>query len=253
MVYRLLFVFIILSSLFSCRSLTSSVMFETDNNFSYDSASAVNSSIIISPNDQLKILMTTNNGHILLEQTFSTGTSGNINNTSRREITYLVEKDSLVKIPTVGRVKLGGKTIREAESFLEEMFSEDYQNPFVKIEITNRKAILFLEESTQGHIIQLPEENMTLIEAIAASGGLSANSKSYQIKLIRNSSGNPMVYKYNFRNIENFKQADLTLAANDIIYVESKPRYVSKLLSEIQPYLVLLTSGVLVYSIFATK
>jgi len=115
-------------SLISCRSLTSSVMFETSNNYNFDSIEKKQNAIIISPDDQLKVIMTTNDGHILLEQTFSVDRNTTALNENRTtEITYMVGADSLVKLPTVGRVKLGGLTILEAEKYLEELFSKNYQ------------------------------------------------------------------------------------------------------------------------------
>jgi hypothetical protein len=46
------------------------------------------------------------------------------------------------------------------------------------------------------------------------------------------------------------KSANFLLQANDIIYVESRPKYASKVISEIAPYIGLLTSALFIYGLF---
>lgn len=234
----------------SCKPLTSTVMFQSESDYEYAREEGNQKQITIKPGDQLSILMSTNGGLVLLESTLGLEGNNHQINQQQSSITYLIEQDSMVKLPTVGRVKLGGVTLREAEELLETKFSENYQKPFVKLKITNRKVIMFFEEGTQGKIISLPEENMTLIDAIATAGGVTKNSKSYNIKILRGDPANPTVINFNIRNIKEFKNANLLLEANDIIYVETRPRYVFKIISELQPYLVLISTTVLVYSFF---
>ena len=45
-------------------------------------------------------------------------------------------------------------------------------------------------------------------------------------------------------------EANFLLKSNDIIYVEARPRYASRVLSEIAPYLALFTSALTVYAVF---
>ncbi|HOS84385.1 MAG TPA: polysaccharide biosynthesis/export family protein [Bacteroidales bacterium] len=233
----------------SCKTLSPTVMFETDKNFEYKTFSSTPKITILQPYDQIQILMSTNNGNTLLESAL--GQDRNlITSTSQSGITYLIRQDSTVKIPTLGLVKLGGISKDSAEVYLEKELSKYYQDPYIKITITNRNVILFFEEGTQGTEVGIPEEGITLLEAIAQVGGLTPNSKAYKIKLIRGDNKNPEVYNFNISSLEEFKKANFILQANDIIYVDSRPRYVTKVISEIQPYLVLMSTSVLVYSIF---
>lgn len=235
----------LIALLFSCRPMRSTDMFRTDKNFVFNSFDKNSNVVTIKPNDRISVQMATNEGHNLLEQSFLQ--QGNITKLPENQ-DYLIEADSLVKIPTLGRIKLGGMTIREAEDYLEGLFAENYQNPFVKIKITNRKITIFFEEGKNGKIIPLPEEEMSLIEAIAIAGGLSKNSKSYQIKLLRgNLSNNAQIYRYNINTAKDLNKYNFMLEANDIVYVESRPRYFTKFLEEIQPYMILITTSLLLY------
>ncbi|MDR0940968.1 MAG: polysaccharide biosynthesis/export family protein [Bacteroidales bacterium] len=248
------FIFVALASVFlSCKVLTPTVMFETNKDFTFNSFTQTKKATILQPFDQLQIIMSTNNGTNLLEfysnpQNIATG-----NSTNNEAITYMIRADSTVKIPTIGLIKLGGISKDSAEVILEQKLSTYYQEPFVKITIVNRSIIMFFEGGTKGTRIPVPEDGITLLEAIAQAGGLTENSKSYKIKLIRGDNTNPSVYNYNVRKLEEFKKANFILQANDIVYVDARPRYARKILAEIQPIVVLFSSAVLVYSVFGNK
>ena len=96
----------------------------------------------------------------------------------------------------------------------------------------------------------MDNDNFTLIEALAKVGGISSFSKAYKIKLIRGDLNNPQVYVFNIRSLKNMKKSNFVLQSNDIIYVDARPKYASRILNEISPYIGLLTSIMLIYSIF---
>jgi len=227
-------------------------MFSTQSDFQYLDPPKTASHNTIQPNDVLNITMQTNKGYSLLEANINSGGNNRAytNNNPRYQMGYLVEKDSLVKLPTLGRIRIGGLTIREAEDMLEKEFSKDYKDPFVKIKITNKKVFIFLNQSTNASTINLPEEDMSIIEALADIGGFTKYSKSYKIRLLRGSQDNVQVYNYNFYSLESFKSANLTLQANDIVYIETRARYVGRVVEEIQPYMILLSTGLLAYNTF---
>ena len=96
----------------------------------------------------------------------------------------------------------------------------------------------------------MKNDNYTLIEALADAGGVSEFGKSYKIKLLRGELTNPEIYVFNIRSVNDMKNANFILQANDIIYVEARPRYASRVVSEISPYLSLMSSILLVYALF---
>ena len=234
----------------SCKMLRPTVMFQTDKNFHYNDFADKPRVMVLQPFDQLDVIMSTNNGYLLLETDATEGSRFNNRNRQEDKVTYMIRQDSIVKIPTVGEIKLGGMTKDSAEAILEQELSKYYQAPFVKITVTNRNVILFFDEGTKGTKISIPEGGITLMEAIADAGGLTESSKSYKIKLIRGNNKNPEVYNFNIRSLEEFKKANFMLESNDIIYVDSRPRYATKFVKEISPYLTLITCITMVYSIF---
>jgi polysaccharide export outer membrane protein len=223
--------------------MTSNEMFRTDTEFKYSEFKPSEKEYKIQPFDKLDVRIYSNDGFKLVDVSQTTMMQqGNLN--------YLVEYDGKVKLPTLGRVELSGKTIREAESYLEEKYKEFFVDPFVVISVTNKRVIIFSGGASAGKVIPLNNENYTLIEAIAESGGISDFSKSHQIKLLRGDLNNPEIFLFNIRDLKDMKTANFLLQANDIIYVETRPKYASRILGEITPYLSLLTTALFVYSLF---
>lgn len=197
----------------------------------------------LKPFDLFTLQIYTNDGIRLIE----TSTAQNQNN--QNTLTYLIEFDGTAKLPTLGKTKLDGYTIREAETFLEQEFSKFYQKPFVKINVTNRRVIIFKSGSSSASVIPIQNENFTLIEALASCGGIDENAKAFKIKLIRGDLNSPEIYYYNIRTLRDMEKANFVLQANDIVYVETRPRYASRVLTEIAPYLSLMTTMLLVLNL----
>lgn len=228
----------------SCRLIHPSEMFKTEKDYSFKEFNDSLKEYTIQPFDKLDMKVYTNKGFRLIN--YETTGQALQNST----ILYTIDHTGFVKVPTLGRVELSGKTITEAEKFLEEQYLDYYQDPFVIISIVNRRVIVFSDGSNKGQVIELTDENYTLIEALAESGGISNLGKSYKIKLIRGELKNPEIYLFNIYNIKDMAKANFLLEANDIIYVETRPKYVTRIMNEVTPYLSIISTGLLIYSLF---
>lgn len=220
-------------------------MFQVPEDYNYSQFKESQKEYIIQAFDKINMQVFTNDGIDMLSQQ-----RGTIMGSNNGLIEYLVEHDGMANFPVIGRVLIEGLTIKEAEEKLENMFAEYYQKPFVKIAVTNRRVIVFSGGSETGRVIYLTEENYTLIEALAQSGGISDVGKAYNIKLIRGDLSDPEIYMFSLANINDFKNVNFLLEANDIIYVETKPRYASRIMTEISPYLSMLTTIILISQLF---
>ena len=76
---------------------------------------------------------------------------------------------------------------------------------------------------------------------------MSDASKAYRIKILRGDIKNPKVYLYNISTLEDIRNSNLVLQSNDIIFVETRPKYIRRVLSEITPYVSLINTVLLVY------
>jgi polysaccharide export outer membrane protein len=233
---------VLVVGLTSCRVLNPSQMFQTPDGFRYGNDTSEVKEYIIQPFDKLNIRVYTNNGGDLVTMEKTGAVFGN----NQRMTPYMVEHDGMAKVPSLGRVKLSGLTVKEAEAELEKRYSKDFKDPFVLVNVTNRRVVVFASGSSTGTVLPMENERFTLIEALATAGGIDDFSKAYRVKLIRGDLSDPEVFLFDISSVEEIKKANLVLQANDIIYVESKPRYASRVLSEITPYIALFNTVFLV-------
>jgi len=227
-------------------------MFRVPSNYEYDVDQTIgNVEYRVSPNDIVSMSVYTNDGFKLIDLTasaesvMSRGGAG-MNNMSFQ---YLVEPDGNIKLPIIGKLKLAGLTIREAEKFLETQYANFYNKPFVVIRIVNRRVTVFPGTGGSGRMVNLDNESTTVIEALALAGGITNTGKARKIKLIRGDLRNPRVILIDLSTIEGLKQGNLLLQANDIIYVEPVPRISQEVLTQIAPIVGIITSFALIYNI----
>ncbi len=237
----------------SCKIFAPSQMLRTGHDFKYSefSQDQAMQEYKLAPFDKITFHLSTNNGENLINPVTSTGgtiggATGGTTAIGGSGASYTIEYDGTVKLPVFGRVKLSGYTTREAEKLLEDMYSKYYNNPFVQIEVSNMRVIIF-GKGTVGaaSVITLANPNTTLFEAIASSGGIEGG-KAYNIKLIRGDLKNPQVFLIDLSTLEGMKKANLILQANDIIIIKPKNDYANKFMTAITPYLTLVSMILLI-------
>ena len=228
-----------------CKSLNPSVMLKTGKDYKYDAFPATPSiEYKISINDELSFSIFSNDGFKVVDALAGV-TGGTMLSGRNRGMTTDIEFDGTAKLPLLGRITLNGMSVREAELFLEEKYSAFYNKPFVLLEVTNRRVIIFPGSEGTAKVVSLQNENTTLFEALAQAGGISQSGKAYKVKLIRGDLKTPQVHLIDLSTIDGMKQANLILQANDIIYIEPRLRVTRDIMVETLPYLSFITTIVL--------
>ncbi len=202
----------------------------------------------IQVDDILEIKVYTNEGERIVDPDFELQKDLNNINIRREEVTYFVDKEGEVKVPMIGKIKLEGLTIREAEKKLEVEFSAFYKDPFVVINFNNKRVIVL--GAPGGHVIPLENEDTNLLEVIAMAGGIERNMNVTNIRLIRGELDNPEVQLIDLSTIEGLKNAELSVYSGDIIYIEPVVRLVSETRRDIIPILSITTSVLALIVIF---
>jgi len=250
---RKLLAFIFIATLFSSCAVNSDLMFRTPKDYQFDQPEVVSdNNYKLSPNDIITFYLYTNDGFMIIDLQSMGGygaKGGNTRINTNFEVKYLIEDDGYVKIPSLREVKLGGLTIDEAESFLEQEYSKDYINPFVILRVLNRRVIVSTGAGGKSMVVELNNANTRLIEALALAGGIVDRGKAKEIKLIRETDGKVEVYKFDLSKIEGIEGANMVVQANDIIYVEPTKQIASELLKDLLPVLTIFTSLVAAYAL----
>lgn len=230
-------------------------MFKTPGSYDFQiDQTLANAEYKITPNDFLQFNVYSRDGFNLIDKTAVTSQSsvaiGNTGAVTGEK--YLVELDGFVKFPILGRIKVKDLTVKEAEKLLEGQYATYYQKPFVQLKVLNRRVLVFPGSGGAGRVVNLENENTTLIEALAIAGGIAPTGKAWKIKLIRGDVRNPQIQLIDLSTIEGMKQSNLLLQANDIIYIEPIREQAKNLLAQITPIIGLITSTLLIYTIFLT-
>ncbi len=244
---KLLLLFIAILSLSSCRILRPNLMLKTPKDYVFDQLNDTMSheEYRISPTDAVSLRILSNEGFKLVDFS-NNGGGANVTNTSIIEA--LVEQDGTIKVPLIGRVKVQGLTMREAEQLLETKFSEFYVGPYVILRVTNKRVSVFPGNAGAGKVIPIVNINTTVLEALAYAGGITDDGKAYRIKLVRNAKPKPLVYLIDLSTIEGLQAGNTVVQANDVIYVEPRPRFVSRAIAELAPYISIISSAILIYT-----
>jgi polysaccharide export outer membrane protein len=247
---KVLFALAILSIFSSCRVLRPSLMLKTPKGFVFDKVAdtMATEEYRIAPTDAISFRILSNEGFKLVD----INTQG-VAAQAIASIETTVESDGTVKIPLIGRVKIQGLTVREAEQLLETRFSEFYVGPYILMKVTNKRVIIYPGNAGLARVLFINNINTTVFEALALAGGVTEDGKAYKVKLVRKASPKPKVYLMDLSTIDGLKEGSTIVQANDIIYVEPRIRYGQRISTEIIPYVSLLSTFILIYSIFRTK
>src|SRR6185295_3689966 len=133
---------------------------------------------------------------------------------------YVVKENGYVMLPMLDSIFIIGLTITEAERLLEKKYSYYFVNPFTRSEAKNRNVYVF--KGRQGAtVVTLERENMNLIEVLAKSGGMVAGGKAYAVQVIRGNLNNPTVFEIDLSTIEGMSKANLTMEADDVVYIQT--------------------------------
>ncbi len=231
----------------SCAPLNPSIMFKTPKGYAYDQPTdSAQIEYRIAANDVISFRLFTNNGFKLVN--ISAANNIQIQNLNTG-IDYLVEYDGKINLPIIGRVEIKGLTLREAEFLLESKYQEVYIDPFILLNIANRRVTIFPGNGGNGRVIPLENNNVTLLEALAQAGGITETGRAKRVKLIRGDLNDPQVFLIDLSTIQGVSKGNIILQANDIIYVEPVGVTRRQVLSELSPILSFLTSLITLYII----
>jgi polysaccharide export outer membrane protein len=254
-------IFIGLSIVFftSCGNVNSNALFKIpkDGSFKYDSlVMNPTDDYILGPGDRFSFQFGTNEGErIIFNQSGITqlmeGNGSLVNQQGRLLLDYLVRQDGKTNLPLVGEVIVKGLTLVQLEDTISRLLSKDFINPFVQLRLSNQR-VFFFGDLGMASVIYLTNTNTSLIEVIALAGGISENSRSNSIKVMRRTdSGKREIYKIDLSTINGLKEAEMIVQGNDYIYVDYKPRIASSIFKEVGPWLSLATTSLAVIAIFS--
>jgi len=189
----------------------------------------------LAPDDKISFLMYVEGGKRIIDigSGINTGEGGTQQLQTNKQIEYLVRNDGKANLPTLGLVDIAGLTIIEAQEKLSELYAVNYIDPYIQVEVTNRRVIVFPGSGGDAKVVPITNNNTTLMEAIALAGGITERGRSKKVKVMRQTKEGREVYQIDLSTLDGLKYADMIVQSNDYIYVEPTKQLSREFMKEV--------------------
>lgn len=248
--------FVSLLMLFSCASTKNVAYFEGTPQGQIASNTPVPESII-QKNDILSITISDidpkNAEPYNLKPTI-TSTNGSSTTVGNAE-GYLVNNDGNIQLITIGNVKAEGLTKAQLAEKIRKIFLDKklLVDPVITIRFLNFR-ITVLGEVNRPTVVTVPNEKISLLEAIGLAGDLTIYGKRENVLVIREEKDQKIIKRINLNTSELLTSNYYYLQSNDIVYVEpSKVRIASAKNASTAQWLPALFSALSVIAIVADR
>ena len=131
---------------------------------------------------------------------------------------YLVDEEGNISFIKLGTLHVEGMTRKELKLKLEHDLSPYLKETVVSVGFLNRHVTLIGAVSPQ--ILPMPNDNMTLLDALASGGDIGAKGKNDNVLVIREKDNSKEFKRLNLTDQSIFYSPYFYLQPNDIVYVE---------------------------------
>jgi len=173
---------------------------------------------IIHKNDLLNIQVTSLNP--AATEIFNTPNTGG--STTGGPVTgYLVSADGTIQFPILGSLKVEGLTKTQLKETITKKLVDQklLTDPIVTIRLMNFRVTV-LGEVKNPTVIPVPNEKISLLEAIGLAGDLTIYGKRENVLVIREENGQKVIKRINLNTDELLSSPYYYLRSDDVVYVE---------------------------------
>jgi polysaccharide export outer membrane protein len=132
---------------------------------------------------------------------------------------YVVYTEGNIDFPVIGKIKVAGFNRSEVISLIKSKLELYIQNPTVLLKIVNYKITVIGDVKNPG-TFTIPNERVTIFEAIGIAGDLLITGKRNNVKVIRDTDGVKKEFIVDLTSAKVFDSQVYYLQQNDLIYVE---------------------------------
>jgi len=136
---------------------------------------------------------------------------------------YLVDANGNIEFPVLGVLEVGGKTLTQVKKLVTKLIVDNnyIKDPIVTVDFLNFKYTILGEVSKKGNL-EVTDNHINLLQAIANAGDLSTAANYKDVKVIRTRNGYREVYSVNMFSKELYNSPAFNIQQDDVIYI--KPR-----------------------------
>jgi len=216
----LLIILVVTTGLFSsCGNLRKAIYFNDIGDAQFKTIGE-NVQPVIQENDLLSIYVTSLNSDataIFNSQNPFSGNSASGQNGSG----YLVNQDGNIQYPLLGLIAAGGLTKKQlGDKLVMELTNKKLLiDPIITVRFLNFKVTV-LGEVAHPTVVPVPNEKITILEALGFAGDLTIYANRENVLLMRDENGIRTIKRINLNSSTILKSPYFYLKSNDVVYVE---------------------------------
>jgi polysaccharide export outer membrane protein len=131
----------------------------------------------------------------------------------------LVDKDGNIELPIIGKINIKGLTTAVARDSIHNRVALYYINPVVNVKLNNL-SVTVLGEVARPATYFVPNEKVSILDAIGMAGDLTLYGKRENILLVRDSVGQKHFVRFNLNSSTIVNSPYFYLQQGDLVYVE---------------------------------
>lgn len=163
---------------------------------------------------------------------------------------YLVNKKGTIDFYKLGEIKVTGLTRSELKEVLQRELSPFLKEPVVTVRFANHRITVLGEVGSPG-VKAIPNDQLTVLEAIGQSGDLTEKARRDNILVIRQSGSGKEFRHLNLSDHSIFTSPYFYLQNEDVVYVEpEKQKRTSQQTQQIISYVL---TGVSLLTLFLSR
>jgi len=134
---------------------------------------------------------------------------------------YTVDYNGDVEFPIIGKIRAAGLTQEQFKNDLKEKVSKYLKDPLVSVKFINFRFTVLGEVKAPGSFL-VPNERVTVLEALGLAGDMTSYSRRGSVRVIRDSSGHREIGLLDFTDKAVFTSKYYYLQRNDVLYIEAE-------------------------------
>lgn len=132
---------------------------------------------------------------------------------------FLVDHTGAIELPVLGKVNVAGQTTAQIKDRLRESLKEYLKEPTVNIRNLNFR-ISVMGEVTRPSLFTIPNEQITILEALSLAGDVTIFGRRENVLIIREENGKRSFATVDLTRRDLFTSPYYYLHPNDVVYVE---------------------------------
>lgn len=132
---------------------------------------------------------------------------------------HSIDENGTIKLPEIGKIKVAGLTVSEAQQLIEESISPFLNKPTIHVKLVSFKVTILGEVRNPGHYY-IYNEQSTVLECLGMAGDLTDFGNRENITLIRQKADGVDATIINLRDPRILASKQFYVQPNDVIYVQ---------------------------------